>query len=108
MPAFPSPRAAAGVPFARWAALAAAIVVVATACAPPPDPPPVLTGVPGPVTARITVSQSRNLDPAVQAAAFAAAADAGAGAALLHGGTLGLTALGRNGGWYVLPPPGAQ
>ena len=44
----------------------------------------------------------------MQTAAFAAAADVGAGAALLHGGTLGVTALGRNGGWYVLPPPGAQ
>jgi D-alanyl-D-alanine carboxypeptidase len=85
----------------------AMVVLIGTACA-PPDPPPVLTGVPGPVTARITVSQSRNLDPAVQTAAFAAAADVGAGAALLHGGTLGVTALGRNGGWYVLPPPGAQ
>ena len=85
----------------------ATIVLIGTACA-PPSPPPVLTGVPGPVTARITVSQSRNLDPAVQTAAFAAAADVGAGAALLHGGTLGVTGLGRNGGWYVLPPPGAQ
>jgi hypothetical protein len=85
----------------------AAAVLTAVACA-PPSPPPVLTGTPGPVTERITVSMSRDLDPGVQAAAFAAAADVGAGAALLQGGTLGLTGLARNGTWYVAAPAGGQ
>jgi hypothetical protein len=102
LPAFPSRRAAAGV-----SVLVSAVVLIGTACV-PPTASPLLTGQPGPITARITVSQSRNLDPAVQSAAFAAAADAGAGAAVLNGGTLGLTGLARNGSWYVATPPGGQ
>ena len=65
-------------------------------------------GTPGPVTERVTVSQFRDLEPDVQQAAFAAAADVGAGAALLHGGTLGLYGWYRNGVAQALAPAGGQ
>ena len=60
----------------------AAIVVIGTACA-AAERTAGPTAVPGPVTARSPSRSSRNLDPAVPTAAFAAAADAGAGAAVL-------------------------
>jgi D-alanyl-D-alanine carboxypeptidase len=81
------------------------VVAAATACAPPS---PKLIGKPGPVTERVTVSQFRDLEPGVQYAAFNAAADAKAGAALLHGGTIGLRGLYRNGAGYVLAPVNGQ
>lgn len=88
---------------------AATMVALAAACAPTrPPPPPGLVGTPGPVTERVTVSQFRDLEPDVQQAAFAAAADVGAGAALLHGGTLGLYGWYRNGVAQALAPAGGQ
>ena len=81
------------------------VVAAATACAPPS---PRLIGRPGPVTERVTVSQFRDLEPGVQYAAFNAAAEAKAGAALLHGGTIGLRGLYRNGAAYVLAPINGQ
>jgi hypothetical protein len=87
---------------------AAVLVALAVACAPPPPPPTRLIGVPGPVAARVSVSQFRDLDPDVQQAAFAAAADVGAGAALLYGGTLGLRGWYRNGVPQALAPEGGQ
>ncbi len=84
---------------------AALLLALASACGPPASR---LIGVPGPVTARVSVSQFRDLDPAVQQAAFDAAADVGAGAALLHGGTLGLYEMYRSGAAYVRAAPGGQ
>ena len=60
------------------------------------------------MTERATVSQFRDLEPGVQYAAFNAAVDAKAGAALLHGGTIGLRGLYRNGRPYVLAPINGQ
>jgi hypothetical protein len=81
------------------------VVAAATACAPPA---PRLIGKAGPATERVTVSQFRDLEPGVQYAAFNAAAEAKAGAALLHGGTIGLRGLYRNGAAYVLAPINGQ
>ena len=81
------------------------VVAAATACGPPA---PQLIGKAGPVTERVTVSQFRDLEPAVQQAAFDAARDIKAGAALLHGGTIGLRGLYRNGVPYALAPINGQ
>jgi D-alanyl-D-alanine carboxypeptidase len=96
LPALRSPLAVVG---------ALAVLAVATACGPPP---PKLTGKPGPVTERVTVSQFRDLEAGVQYAAFNAAAEIKAGAALLHGGTIGLRGLYRNGVAYALAPINGQ
>jgi hypothetical protein len=81
------------------------VVAAATACGPPASQ---LIGKAGPVTQRVTVSQFRDLEPGVQQAAFAAAADIKAGAALLHGGTIGLRGLYRKGVAYALAPINGQ
>ena len=65
--------------------------------APKPVLFPLLTGKPGPVAARLSVTQFRDLQPDVQAAAFAAAKDVHGGAALLHGGNIGIRSVVRSG-----------
>jgi hypothetical protein len=97
-------------PHREVGALVATIVLIGAACA-LPDPPPVLTGVPGPVAARITVPQLATRS-AVQAAAFAAAADVGAPARPVSRRHPRRDRLGRNGGWYAAaarrPVPGSS
>jgi D-alanyl-D-alanine carboxypeptidase len=81
-------------------------LVVAAACAPPPFP--LTTGKVGPITARISISQFRDLSVDVQQRAFDAAKQAHAGAALLHGGTLGLHGFYRAGVAKAQAPPNAR
>jgi D-alanyl-D-alanine carboxypeptidase len=90
--------------------LLAIALVVAVACVPPPPPPPfpLITGKVGPVTAKVSVSMFRDLSVDVEQRAFDAAAQVGAGAALLHGGTLGIHGFYRGGVAQALAPPNGQ
>jgi hypothetical protein len=85
-----------------WLAVA---LVVAAGCGPPF---PLTTGKPGPVKARVSVSMFRDLTLDVQQRAFNAAAEAKAGAALLHTGTLGLHGVYRGKAAVALAPAGGQ
>ena len=97
LPALRSPLAVVG---------AVAVLAVATACG-PPAPEAHRKARPRDCE-RVTVSQFRDLEAGVQYAAFNAAGEAKAGAALLHGGTVGLRGLYRNGVAYSLAPVNGQ
>jgi hypothetical protein len=83
----------------------AVALVVAAGCGPPF---PLTTGKPGPVKARVSVSMFRDLTVDVQQRAYDAAAEAKAGAALLHSGTLGLHGVYRGKAAVALAPTGGQ
>ncbi len=91
------------------ALLASGAVVACDVPAPSsPVPFPLLTGKAGPVTARVSVSQFRDLGADVEAAAYAAAKDIKAGAALLNGGNIGVHGVYRKGVAVRLAPSTAQ